>query len=67
MLPVLETLSLLLSAQPTLLQDQSSLSSRLVHDFLANAGRQLEALSAQDVGKDKSSRQIQMVFRSTFV
>lgn len=67
MLPVLETLSLLLSAQPTLLQDQSSLSSRLVHDFLANAGRQLEALSAQEGGKDKSSRQIQMVFKSTFV
>jgi hypothetical protein len=58
---VLETLSLLLSAEPLLLEDTASQSSRLVHEFLANAGRQLESLSAQEGGKDKSSRQIQMV------
>lgn len=61
-LPVLETLSLLISADPTLLQDQSSQSSRLVHEFLAHAGRQLEALSSQQGGRDKSSRQVQLVF-----
>ena len=61
-LPVLETLSLLLSADPALLQDQSSGSSRLVHEFLANAGRQLEALASQQGEKDKTSRQVQMVF-----
>jgi len=60
-LPVLETLSLLLSAEPLLLEDTASQSSRLVHEFLANAGRQLESLSAQEGGKDKSSRQIQMM------
>jgi hypothetical protein len=60
-LPVLESLSLLLSAEPGLLNDSTSQSSRLVHEFLANAGRQLESLSASEGGKDKSSRQIQMV------
>jgi hypothetical protein len=60
-LPVLETLSLLISADPTLLQDQSSQSSRLVHEFLAHAGRQLEALSSQQGERDKSSRQVQLV------
>jgi hypothetical protein len=58
---VLETLSLMISANPLLLQDQSSLSSRLVHEFLANAGRQLEASSAREGERDKTSRQVQMV------
>jgi hypothetical protein len=57
----LETLSLLLSADPALLQDQSSQSSRLVHEFLAHAGRQLEALSTQEGERDKCARQVQMV------
>jgi hypothetical protein len=60
-LPVLETLSLLISSDPTLLQDQSSQSSRLVHEFLANAERQLESLSTQESGRDKFSRQVQLV------
>ena len=60
-LPVLETLSLLISSNESLLTDQHSQSSRLVHEFLANAGRQLEALSAKEGEHDKTSRQVQMV------
>jgi len=60
-LQVLETLSLLISAQPQILHDQSSQSARLVHEFLANAGRQLEALSAKQGERDKTSRQVRLV------
>ena len=60
-LPVLETLSLLISAKPEILLDQSSQSSRLVHEFLANAGRQLEALSENQGERDKTSRQVRLV------
>jgi hypothetical protein len=60
-LPVLETLSLLITANPQLLYNSDSQSSRLVHDFLANAGRQLEALSAKEGERDKTSRQVRLV------
>ena len=45
-LPVLETIYLIIDSNPFILHNYDSQSSRLVHDFLAHAERQLETLSA---------------------